>query len=166
MFKRLTIYVYCLCIILIANVKDTYAQSSTCPPNIDFSLGDFAHWECRTGGVSGSSGINLLTLPGIGQADDRHQLISPGSNDLDPYGNFPVHRPNSNSFTVRLGNPLGGAAAEALFYTFTIPASVTKFSLLYYYAIVMQNPGHEPHEQPRFRARIIDVVSEAGIVKV
>lgn len=58
---------------------------------------------------------------------------------------------------------MAGHEADGLFYTFTIPATATKFSLLYQYAIVLQNPGHLPHEQPRFRARIIDVATDKEV---
>src|SRR6185436_14662134 len=46
---------------------------------------------------------------------------------------------------------------ESISYTYTIPSTVTTFSMLFHYAVVLQNPNHTSSQQPRFRARIIDV---------
>ena len=154
--------IFC-CILLMLIGKRGHAQASLCPTNIDFSLGNFDNWECRTGSVSGAAGINMVTWLRTGVVPDRHQLIAPTNTLLDPYGSFPQHCPNSGSYTVKLGNNQAGHQAEGMFYTFTIPANNTKFSLLYYYAIVMQDPGHSRHEQPRFRAKLIDVSDQTEI---
>ncbi|HVF95767.1 MAG TPA: T9SS type B sorting domain-containing protein [Flavisolibacter sp.] len=139
------------------------AQPVFCPPNIDFKLGSFSNWECRSGAVAATGGVNSVFWYSSGQVNDRHQLIPPTSTDTDPYGGFPQRCPNTDSYTAKLGNDNTGHEAEGLFYTFTIPASSPKFSLLYYYAIVLQNPGHQVYEQPRFRARVIDVATDAEI---
>lgn len=139
------------------------AQTSSCPPNIDFKSGNFNNWECKTGSVAATGGINSVYWYGTSQVADRHQLIAPTSTDLDPYGGFPQHCPNTDTYTAKLGNDNTGHEAEGLFYTFTIPANNPKFSLLYYYAIVLQNPGHQVHEQPRFRAKVVDVATDAEI---
>lgn len=61
-----------------------------------------------------------------------------------------------------LGNDDNGAEADGIAYTFTIPSSDTLFSLIYYYAVVLQYPlTHTAAEQPRFRATIFDV--NAGV---
>lgn len=165
MWPRPTIpFCHSTCILfLFAYGSDLQAQSSLCPPNIDFKLGDFSHWECRTGSVAANNLQNVATWYSTGEVNGRHQLIAPTSTATDPYGGFPQHCPNSNTYTVKLGNESGGHEAEGLFYTYTIPATNTKFSILYYYAIVLQNPGHQPHEQPRFRARVVDVATETEI---
>jgi hypothetical protein len=62
-----------------------------------------------------------------------------------------------------LGNYYGGHEAEGLYYTFTIPAGISEFSVTYHYAIVLQNPSHAPYQQPRFRARIIDIADGSEI---
>ena len=160
MDKRITI---CCWVLLTLIGKQGYAQSLLCPPNIDFSFGSFSNWECLTGTVSVVAGNNLVALPRIGEVPDRHQLIPPTNNQLDPYGQFPQHCPNSGSYTVKLGNDKSGHEAEGLVYTFTIPPNNTSFSLLYHYAIVLQDPRHSREEQPRFRARIIDVNDQTEI---
>lgn len=138
-----------------------YAQ--LCPPNIDFKMGDFTNWECRGGTVQVASGANTVTWNTFFPDAGRHLIIPTTNKDRDPYGNFPIHCPGAATPSVRLGSSVAGHEADGLFYTFTIPATATKFSLLYQYAIVLQNPGHQTQEQPRFRARIIDVLTDEEV---
>jgi gliding motility-associated-like protein len=42
-------------------------------------------------------------------------------------------------------------------YTFSIPDTAQVFSILFYYAVVFQDPQHNPQEQPRFRASLFNV---------
>ena len=78
-------------------------------------------------------------------------------------GFFPKSCPNGSGFSVMLGNNLGGHEAEGLSYTYSIPAGVGQFSIIYNYAVVLQNPNHLPSEQPRFRAKVIDVSNNTEI---
>src|SRR6185503_3184359 len=63
------------------------------------------------------------------------------------------------------GNFNTGKEAESISYTYTIPATATNFSMLFYYAVVLENPaGHNPITlQPRFQARIIDVATGLAV---
>ncbi|HSU29441.1 MAG TPA: T9SS type B sorting domain-containing protein [Chitinophagaceae bacterium] len=141
----------------------TRAQSVGCPPNIDFETGDFTNWECKTGIVSAATGDNVISWYGTGQQSDRHTMISAADGGLDPYGNFPMRCPNGSGFSVKLGNNSGGAEAEGVFYNYTIPATNNNFSIIYYYAVVFEDPGHLPYQQPRFRARVIDIATNTEI---
>jgi len=127
-------------------------------------MGDFTNWECRTGSCSASSGQNVITWLGCCSAvPNRHEIIPGNSPAIDPYGLFPVVCPNGSAYSVKLGNNQTGAQAEGLFYTYTIPATIAKFSIFYWYAVVFQDPGHPPQQQPRFVARIIDVATNQPI---
>jgi gliding motility-associated-like protein len=132
------------------------SQPVLCPPNLDFEAGNFSFWECRTGHVSVASGQNEVLWEEVGQVPDRHMLIPHTDLSLDFYGGFPRKCPNGSLFSIKLGNDLTGNEAEAVAYSFDIPATATNFSLLYNYAIVMQDPDHPDEEQPRFRARVVD----------
>jgi gliding motility-associated-like protein len=135
-----------------------------CPPNIDFESGNFSHWECKTGVVSSDLNVNQVTWSNSTLPEfDRHELIGPNDASVDRYGGFPKHCPNSSRYSVKLGNDNTGKEAEGLFYTFTIPANNNRFALVYYYAIVLQDPGHSSIEQPRFRARVVDVATETEV---
>lgn len=153
---------YCTIVLLLVFTK-VYTQGSLCPPNVDFKFGNFTNWECKSGTVQGLTGVNTITWFGDFPDPSRHFIIPTNSTERDQFGNFPVNCPGSTTPSVKLGSSSAGHEAEGLFYTFTIPSTATKFSLLYQYAIVLQNPGHQAHEQPRFRARIIDVVTDLEV---
>lgn len=119
-------------------------------PNIGFDDGSFTHWECWAGSVS-----NGLSLTLTGPYADRHTIMS-SKTDLDIYGHFPVKCPNGSPYSIKLGNSATGAQAERVSYTFTVPAS-GEYSVIFDYAVVLQNPQHDPSQQPRFTARVFNV---------
>ncbi len=136
------------------------AQIGLCPSNLDFEGGDFSGWECRYGSATNPLGS---PLPNIGVQAGRHTIITAATAGIDPYGFFPEMCPNGSGFGVKLGNHQTGTQAESISYTYTIPATLTNFSLLFYYAVVIESPGHTYSNQPRFQARIIDVSTNAII---
>lgn len=133
------------------------AQVVNCPTNLNFELGNLQEWICRTGEVSvGANGLVYNWNAGTQQVENRHTVLSANSTDLDVYGRFPIQSPNGSPYVVKLGNNFFERQAESISYTYAIPASVTNFSIIYYYAVVFEDPGHEPEEQPRFSARVVD----------
>jgi gliding motility-associated-like protein len=132
------------------------SQPVFCPPNLDFEYGNFSLWECRTGTVQLVNGSNEITWTDFARVSGRHELIPFTDTDRDFYGGFPRKCPNGSNYSIKLGNDLSGNEAEAVAYSFDIPATATNFSLLYHYAIVMQDPNHPNEEQPRFKARVLD----------
>lgn len=140
------------------------AQTGLCPPNLDFEMGDYTNWTCQTGVANLVGGVNTITWTATGPNPTLHRMIAaPGGRDF--FGNFPELCPNGSGFTAKIGNETasitGGIGREAsgISYTYTIPATTTNFSVLFHYAVVLENPGHLPEEQPRFRARIRDLSS-------
>jgi gliding motility-associated-like protein len=130
-----------------------YAQ---CPPNIDFEQGSFDGWTCYTGSTAAVGGQNIINLSPSGPVLNRHTLIPAYSADVDPYGGFPTKCPNGSGYSVKLGNDVGGAEAEGISYDFTIPANRNVYSLIYYYAVVFQDPNHEIYQQPRM---VVDITN-------
>lgn len=153
----------CLLLGVFCALLQENASAQLCPPNLDFEYGDFSNWECRYGTVVDSAGKNVVRLPNSGQVPGRHTIISAATAGLDPYGGFPELCPNGSDFSVRLGNNSNSAEADAISYTFTIPASATVFSILYYYAVVLQDPNHAVQQQPRFRARLVDLSTNSPL---
>ncbi len=149
-------------IVFVFTITDSQAQGIICPPNLDFEKGDFTNWECSVGYVVSNSGNNIVTLGTTGPGS-VHTIIPASNRDMDEYGLFPKSCPNGSGFSVKLGNDIGGHEAEGLSYTYTIPAGVNRFSIIYNYAVVLQNPSHQPSEQPRFRAKVIDVANNNEI---
>ena len=135
--------------------------NNDCPPNIGFETGTLSNWDCKAGSIIRDGTLNLFPTNPI---PDRHTII-PNSypQDLDVYGGFPVNCPNGSGFSVRLGNSLAGGEAEGMSYTFIIPANRNDFSILYNYAVVFQNPPHQPWEQPRFTSRVYNVTDNKYI---
>jgi gliding motility-associated-like protein len=129
--------------------------AGACPANIGFENGTFQNWECFAGKISTAGIISLSPTAPI---DGRHTLLQntyPQQND--PYGNFPVNCPNGSGYSIRLGNSLTGGEAESVSYTFTIPANQTNYSIIYNYAVVLQNPNHQDYQQPKFTSKVFNV---------
>jgi gliding motility-associated-like protein len=152
---------YLLTVVALIFCNSIRAQVGNCPPNIDFEMGDFTNWTCEAGTVSVVGGVNTPNLVVTPPIPGRHTIISTRSHD--PYGGFNRLCPNGSLFSVQLGNNSSGAQAEGVSYIYNIPATATSFSILFNYAVVLQNPNHAPEEQPRFRARIIDMTTNAPI---
>jgi gliding motility-associated-like protein len=91
---------------------------------------------------------------------NRHEII-PASNpsQLDPYGLFPINPPDGSGYCVKLGNDINGRGAERISYQINVPANSSDASITYRYAVVFQDPGHLTYEQPRFSAKLLDVLT-------
>lgn len=130
-----------------------HVQSQTCPLNIDFEEGKFTNWQCFKGTTFEKNGKNVIQLDTCQPIPSRHEIISADSDGripLDEYGKFPKLCPYGGKYSVKLGNENVGSEAEGMSYTFKVPSTEDTFTLTYYYAVVFQNPGHSPPEQPRF----------------
>ncbi len=114
--------------------------------NIDFENGTLQGWITSNGFHPGFNNQGCCNLPG-GQ-----QVIVTG-NGLDPYGNFPVVAPGGN-FSLRLGDNQVGGRADRIQQTFLVSAANAFFT--YRYAVVLQDPGHVPAQQPAFVIEMFD----------
>ena len=85
--------------------------------------------------------------------------MSAGGNDPYSMGLIPFVPPGSGAHTVRLGNDNVGSEAEQLIYAFTVTPANALF--IYRYAVVLEDPGHPPGDQPRFTINVFD---QQGIV--
>ena len=133
------------------------AQVVLCPPNLNFDQGNFSNWVCRTGQVSllGNS-LSYAWDVGDQPVENRHVIIDGNTTAKDVYGDFPIQCPNGARYVVKLGINYYDRQCESMSYTYAIPNNITRFSIVYYYAVVFEDPGHEPVEQPRFSARVVD----------
>ncbi|MEC4048522.1 T9SS type B sorting domain-containing protein [Flavobacterium sp. SUN046] len=126
-----------------------FAQQSSCP-NSDFETGTMANWS---GGVGGCCPIYIS---GTAIVNGRHTIMSGTGTDINTCGNVTVVAPGG-LYSARLGNDISGAQAEKLSYTLNVTANNSLF--IYKYAVVLEDPGHSPSEQPRFQ---ISVKNSAG----
>jgi gliding motility-associated-like protein len=140
-----------------------------CPPNIDFEKGDFTGWKCWIGTHTvlstspPSDTINLGSTPVAGPIIGRHTMLTSPTNGLDPYGQFPRNCPNGSGHSIQLGNSSSNREAEGVSYDFTIPANVNQFNLIYYYAVVFQDPGHPAYQQPKLVIQITNLTDNSPI---
>lgn len=153
-------YIFAL---IIFNCFCSYSHAQ-CPPNIDFETGTFDGWTCYAGYTAAAGNTNQINLFPSSPMPGRHTMMDRTANVvLDPYGNFPVNAPNGSGRSIRLGNDQGGAEAEGVSYEFTIPANRNTFSLIYYYAVVFQDPNHEQYQQPRMVVEITNITDNTVI---
>lgn len=161
MLKKLVLFV-----LFVHGLLSSYCQVVTeCPQNIGFESHTFSGWECYTGVVGGTTNPQIATgtvsLSSSGPVYNRHSLIKRGSGS-DPYGGFSLDAPNGSEYVVKLGNNIPGAEAESISYTLTVPSDVDTYSIIFNYAVVFENPTHQPNEQPRFRATVIDLTTNSS----
>lgn len=153
------------CFLILTNFfQKINAQS--CPPNIDFENGSFSGWTCYTGNVAALNNQNVISLfPSGGPVVDQHTMYEAASSQgvTDYYGGFPVTCPNGSGYSIKLGNNTGGAGAEGISYEFTIPANRNSYSLIYYYAVVFQDPNHLQFQQPRLELEITNTTDNSII---
>lgn len=133
----------------------THVLAQSCPPNIDFESGTLLGWKCDTGRVL-ASGTPILWESG--QVFGKHDVFrnEPVMGGEDYFGGFPTACPNGSGYSMRLGNSGTGAEADRITYNFRIPDNADVYSIVYWYAVVFQNPNHAPNEQPKFTVRVTD----------
>lgn len=141
-----------------AQKYDPSAVNSACG-NGDFEGGLLpAEWSGGHGVVDPSGNPNLAAFtgglfPGLLTDMNAHQTLVPAG--LDPNVGISTVAPTQGSTqAVRIGNAVNGAFSELLSKTFVVtPAtSVIRFS----YAVVLEDPGHPPSQQPSFWVRVVD----------
>ena len=122
-----------------------YSQSSC--PNSDFESGTLAGWRGQVGNC-----CPIFTSPS-GIVSGRHTIMSGTATDPNTCNVVTVVAPGG-LYSARVGNDQVGAQAETLAYSVVVTPSSSLF--IYKYAVVLQDPGHNPTEQPRFQVRVLD----------
>ena len=138
-----------------------FSQSSSsvsCPPNLNFSYGNFTNWQCYKGIVKATiNDENLITVTASVPDIDRHKLIHKQTPSLvDVYGLFPTTPINGSDYVLKLGNDKTNNEAERVQYKLKIPNNITNFSVIYQYAVVLEDPNHKVFQQPRLNVKWID----------
>ncbi len=121
------------------------AQRSDC---IDLSNLSASYIHCTYGNFYNPYQSN-------GVVNGRHTVIT--QQGIDPRTNGGLNMiPSGESYSIKLGNEQVGAQAESI--SCDIVVDTNNFDLLILkYAAVMENPGHTPSHQPRFKFDILDV---------
>ncbi len=134
-----------------------YDPSAHCLDYLDFYA---AGVECRYGtwnqpsDVTGSSGSVGVIDNGYASESSRHtRHYIEGETDPRTENRLTT-KPAGAVASVRLGNWDNGAEWESITYTTTIGEDVGVLQLKY--ALVLQDPGHDEDEQPRFTLEILN----------
>ena len=153
-YRHIILNAVCALLLMVNCCNTATAQ---CPVNLDFESGNFSGWKCYKSFFL-LGGIPIDWGNPVPADTNRHLMLSsiPG-NGLDYYGQFPKNCPNGSGHSIKLGNEQPGSGAERVSYTFTIPPGKNKFSLIYNYAIVLEDYGHPREEQPRFNVEVYNV---------
>jgi hypothetical protein len=140
-----------LLILLIVSIP--YSVQSQCP-NLNFSMGTFMNWQGYMGTCNNGVNINPSAItPGRHTIMDGFQLLKAGQL-YDENCTRIKKVPDGFAYAAKIGNETGGAEMEALEYTMRIDSNNSL--LLLHYAWLMENPGHNAEEQPRFTMIIKD----------
>ncbi len=142
---RLLFSIFLLTVFNLPTFAQVNSTTSSCT-NSDFESGDLNGWSARTGSCCPISTFQSQVVA------DRHTIMT--GNGTDPFtcDVVPIVAPGG-LFSARLGNSNSGNEAESLSYSLVVTASSTLF--IYRYAVVLEDPGHEDYEQPRFQVRIL-----------
>lgn len=119
-----------------------------CPTNIGFESNSFAGWTGYTGTCCPTN------IPNQGIVNGRHTIMSGSGLDPTVGALIPVVPPNGSNYAVRIGNDSAGSQAEMLEFVFNVTAANSAF--LYWYAIVMEDGGHQAVDQPVFSISFVD----------
>lgn len=139
-FKRLLLFFHLLLTL------GLFAQNNAGCPNANFSMGNFTNWQGYTGNYANPAAA-------VGIVNGRHTIITTQGIDPNTCGGLPMIPPGS-TFSARLGNSSTGAQGERLTYTMNVTAQNSLF--IYKYAVVLQDPGHSPAQQPVFQMRLLN----------
>lgn len=135
----------------------SFYSSAQCPPNIDFEEGTFNNWQCYT--QNNFAGTGTFALVPTAPIPGRHEMYTnPPGNGMDIYGLFPKNCPNGSGHSIRVGADQGGGhTADKVSYVFTIPIGQNNYSLIYHYAIVLNDASHPAAQQPRLLIEVTNL---------
>ena len=181
MKKINTLFLVGLCLLLMPVLNPLSAQCV----NADFSYGNFTGWTgtyfatctSTTFSICTCSATNPLYTTGFNQgpnnnsvsdsAHEYNQVITTAAGGLDPNittigGSLPVVYPGGSGFSARIGSMWQGLMAnsnnigdgETVSYTFLVTPANSSF--IYHYAVVLNDGGHNPGEQPYFSVKMTD----------
>lgn len=122
---------------------------------IDFANLYSCHTRCRYGDVDSPDSYAGVIDYGPENIYSRHTVMTDTSFRDPRTGNQLRAIPENYDYSVRLGNWNYGGEAESITYEYLVD-TVNADILLLRYAAVLENPNHQPDDQPRFRFSIVN----------
>ncbi len=133
-----------------------------CPPNVDFEYGNFTNWILYRGTNTSVGTTAVWTMATTAAAPGLHTVTSGTGTDI--FGGFPIVEPFGGNFSLKLGRDTTNYNADGARYYIHVPSGTTSYSLVYKYAMVMENPaGHAAYEQPRMVLSALDSATGTSI---
>ncbi len=139
---------------LLAGMIPALGQTVDCG-NLGFEEGTTRGWVLTNGVVSDVGTQAVFGSENAGTFENGHRLMQPGEGN-DPKITaeaIPVVPPGSN-YAIRIGNVTRGTRYDRIRTSMLITPDNTL--LQYKFAVILQNPNHEPYQQPGFSLRITD----------
>ncbi len=134
-----------------------FAQDSGCN-NENFELGTLEGWQTFIGYITTGGEVNVSTS----NFSATQHLITNTNLSPDPVASnceLVLNRvAEGGNHSLRLGNKSTGGGAERILKSFTVTPENSYF--LVQYAVLLEDPGHSPHLQPRFEMRVFNESGE------
>ena len=171
-------------LIIILSFNSVNAQ---CPTNLAFDAGNLSFWSYYPGTYPGSNGrfyptrlYSVFNGPPAKATTSQSQLgrdnniginvikaSADGSAIPDVIQKSIAKVPTINGYkydySIKLGNNQTGAYADKATYIIDVPSGVSTYNITYAYALILQDPGHNAQDQPKFRASVIDLTNDTKI---
>lgn len=122
---------------------------------IDFANLHSCHTICRYGDFYHPDNYQGIIDYGSDNLFSRHTVMLDTSYRDPRTGNQLRSIPQGHDYSVRLGNWNYGGEAESIAYEYLVDTANADILLLRY-AAVLENPGHQATDQPRFQFTITD----------
>lgn len=155
-------------------ITSSFAQTQTCPVNINFADRDLSAWSAETGLMSGAvqhypgSNAGTTSIPEYSLSTTGIQVITSSTTDL--YGGFPTI-PTINGYAYHYSVKIGSTATSwdlhsgqsnpggfrrSITYVINVPAGPASvpYTMTYAYAMVLENGTHNSNDQPLFKATL------------
>ena len=133
-------------LILVFLITNLVSSQESCY-NLDFETGTLIGWE---GGTGVCCPVDVLNF---GIVRNRHTIMKGKGVDANTCDKISVVAPGG-LYSARLGNDNIGKEVETLSYTLDVTEANALF--IYKYAVVLQDPGHKPEEQPYFKVSVFN----------
>lgn len=138
--------------ILLLGGSSVSGQTLDCS-NIGFEEGTTRGWVLTNGSVTDINQQTVYQNEAAGTFENGHLItsLSHGNDPVVTTETIPMVAPGS-THSLRIGNTMHGARFDRIRGTFVVTPDNSLFQ--YRFAVVLQNPTHQPYQQPGFTIRI------------
>ncbi|MEZ0541770.1 gliding motility-associated C-terminal domain-containing protein [Fibrella arboris] len=142
-------YLFITGLVIVCSFR-TVGQSLDCR-NIGFEEGTTRGWVLTNGSVTDVNQQTVYQNETAGTFENGHLITSAGNDPNVTAEAIPMVAPGS-THSLRIGNVTRGSRFDRIRGSFVVTTDNTLFQ--YRFAVVLQNPTHQPYQQPGFSIRI------------